>query len=146
MEVKNKVMTLEHVAIWTSDLERLKAYYQKYFGGIPNEKYTNEKRGFHSYFLSFKSGARLELMMMASIPANQNDTIKAQHLGIIHLAFGMDSMEDVDAKAKELQKDGYPILSGPRKTGDGYYEFETLDPDGNRLEVTTLFIEQGSMS
>lgn len=145
MEVKNKVMTLEHVAIWTNDLERLKEYYQKYFGGVPNEKYTNEKKGFHSYFLSFQSGARLELMTMASIPANQNDTIKAQYLGIIHLAFGVDSMKEVDEKAKELERDGYPILNGPRKTGDGYYEFETLDPDNNRLEVTTPFIEQGSM-
>jgi lactoylglutathione lyase len=78
---------------------------------------------------------------MANIPDNQNDTIKAQHLGIIHLAFGVDSMEEVDQKAKELQQAGYPILSGPRKTGDGYYEFETLDPDNNRLEVTAKYQE-----
>jgi lactoylglutathione lyase len=134
-------MILEHVAIWTNDLERLREYYQKYFGGIPNNKYTNEKKGFHSYFLSFQSGTRLELMTMANIPDNQNDTIKAQHLGIIHLAFGVDSMEEVDQKAKELQQAGYPILSGPRKTGDGYYEFETLDPDNNRLEVTAKYQE-----
>lgn len=134
-------MTLEHVAIWTNDLERLKKFYQKHFGGIPNDKYTNEKRGFHSYFLTFKSGARLELMMMDDIPANKNDTVKAQHQGIIHLAFGVDTIEEVDQKAKELQKDGYPILNGPRKTGDGYYEFETLDPDNNRLEVTTKYTD-----
>ena len=73
---------------------------------------------------------------MPGIPVNMNDTIKAQHKGIIHLAFGADSIEEVDVKAKELQADGLPILSGPRKTGDGYYEFETLDPDNNRLEVT----------
>ncbi len=134
-------MILEHVAIWTSDLERLRAYYQKYFGGIPNKKYTNEKKGFHSYFLSFQSGARLELMTMANIPDNQNDTVKAQHQGIIHLAFGVDTMEEVDQKAMELQKDGYPILNGPRRTGDGYYEFETLDPENNRLEVTAKYQE-----
>jgi lactoylglutathione lyase len=129
-------MTLEHVAIWTDNLEKLKDYYTKYFGGIPNDKYTNEKNQFHSYFLTFKSGARLEIMTMPNIPSNVNDTVVKQHIGIIHLAFGVDSQEEVDAKAKELQANGFQILSGPRMTGDGYYEFETLDPDNNRLEVT----------
>jgi len=129
-------MTLEHVAIWTDNLELLKAYYLKYFQAISNDKYTNPIKGFESYFLSFESGARLEIMSMPGIPANSNDTIKAQHRGIIHLAFGVNSVEEVDAKAMELKENGYPILSGPRKTGDGYYEFETLDPDNNRLEVT----------
>jgi lactoylglutathione lyase len=130
-------MTLEHAAIWTNDLEKLKDYYQTYFDGVANDKYTNDQKGFSSYFLSFRSGARLELMSMNGIPLNKNDTISKQHLGLIHLAFGTDSIEEVNAKADQLQKAGYPILSGPRKTGDGYYEFETLDPDGNRIEVTT---------
>jgi lactoylglutathione lyase len=134
-----RFMTLEHVAIWTNQLETLKEYYVKYFQGKPNDKYTNDSKGFHSYFLSFASGARLELMSMPLIPANQNDTIQKQHLGIIHLAFGVDSIQEVEDKAKQLQADGFPILSGPRKTGDGYYEFETLDPDNNRIEVTAVY-------
>lgn len=132
-------MTLEHVAIWTDDLERLKDYYIKYFGAVPNEKYTNRTKGFQSYFLSFASGARLEIMSMNGIPANANDTIQKQHRGIIHLAFGAENPEQVDAKAQEFLADGRKIISGPRKTGDGYYEFETLDPDNNRLEVTCVF-------
>ena len=113
-------MILEHVAIWTDHLEGL-------------------KENFESYFLSFKSGARLEIMKRPDIPDNRNDTIHSQHKGIIHLAFGVDSTAEVDEKAKQLLYDGYPILSGPRRTGDGYYEFETLDPDNNRLEVTTVY-------
>jgi lactoylglutathione lyase len=132
-------MILEHVAIWTNNIEALKEYYTKYFDAVPNNKYINSKKKFESYFLSFDSGARLELMSMQSIPNNMNDTIEKQHLGIIHLAFGVSSMEEVDAKATQLQHDGFRILSGPRKTGDGYYEFETLDPDNNRLEVTAIF-------
>ena len=132
-------MTLEHVAIWTNRLEELKDYYTKYFNGIPNSKYTNEKNKFHSYFLTFKSGARLEIMTRPDLPDNANDTVAAQYKGIIHLAFGVDTKQAVEDKAKQLQADGFKILSGPRKTGDGYYEFETLDPDNNRLEVTTKY-------
>jgi len=134
-------MTLEHVAIWTDRLELLKDYYVKYFEGTSNDQYTNEKNKFHSYFLTFKSGARLEIMTMPNIPDNLNDRVIAQHKGIIHLAFGVETKQDVDKKAKQLQADGFKILSGPRRTGDGYYEFETLDPDNNRLEVTTKYTD-----
>jgi len=79
---------------------------------------------------------------MPKIPENANDLIKLQHLGIIHIAFGVKSMQEVDEKALQLKNDGYIILSGPRKTGDGYYEFETLDPDNNRLEITTKYTLQ----
>ena len=133
-------MTLEHAAIWTNRLEELREYYCKYFGAVPNEKYSNPVTGFQSYFLSFSGGARLEIMFMPGIPDNQNDTIEKQHQGIIHLAFGVNSMKEVDAMAEVLQMDGFRILKGPRKTGDGYYEFETMDPDNNRLEITTHYI------
>ena len=134
-------MTLEHVAIWTDKLNELKDYYVKYFGGTPNEKYINQAKGFESYFISFTSGARLEIMKMPNIPDNINDRVIAQHKGIIHLAFSVDTKRKVDEKARELEAAGFKILRGPRKTGDGYYEFETLDPDNNRLEVTTLYVD-----
>ncbi|MFI5156235.1 MAG: VOC family protein [Chitinophagales bacterium] len=132
-------MNLEHVAIWTNNLEGLKDYYVKYFAAIPNSMYTNPAKKFKSYFLRFAGGARLELMSRPDIPENANDPIEKQYLGIIHLAFGAESMQEVDEKARQLENGGYRILSGPRRTGDGYYEFETLDPDNNRLEVTTIF-------
>lgn len=132
-------MTLEHVAIWTGDLERLRAFYIQYFGAVSNDKYTNVKNKFHSYFLTFESGARLELMTKPDIPDNTNDSVVAQYKGIIHLAFGVETMAEVEQKAIELKAAGFQILRGPRKTGDGYYEFETLDPDNNRLEVTTKY-------
>ncbi|MGD1961578.1 MAG: VOC family protein [Fulvivirga sp.] len=131
-------MIIEHIAIWTKDLEKLKNYYSKYFHGTVNDKYRNHKNGFESYFLTFESGARLELMKMSTVPENKNDTVTQQHLGIIHFAFGVDTKEEVDHKANKLKAAGFQILSGPRTTGDGYYEFETLDPDNNRVEVTSL--------
>jgi lactoylglutathione lyase len=131
-------MKLEHAAIWTNQLEILREYYLKYFQGNSNAKYVNEMKGFQSYFISFESGARLEIMSRTDIPVNLNDHIN-QYLGIIHLAFAVDTMEEVDQKAEELRHAGFSILSGPRRTGDGYYEFETLDPDNNRLEVGTIY-------
>ena len=135
-------MKLEHVALWTNQLEAIKTFYETYFGATANEKYTNATNQFESYFLSFGSGARLEIMSKPDIPDNLNDRITAQHQGFIHLAFEVATMEEVDAKAEGFKKAGLPILRGPRKTGDGYYEFETLDPDNNRLEVTTLYVSQ----
>jgi lactoylglutathione lyase len=132
-------MTLEHVAIWTSQLEVLKDFYTRFFDGVANQKYINPKKKFESYFLHFASGARLELMSRPDIPENLNDAVSEQYRGIIHLAFGVDTMAEVDNKAREMKAAGFPILSGPRKTGDGYYEFETIDPDKNRIEVTTIF-------
>ena len=132
-------MKIEHIAIWTYNLEGLKDYYCQYFGGQSNSKYINEKKQFESYFISFETGARLELMSRADIlhqPKNSQDPMPT---GYTHFAFGVESIQEVDNKAKELAANGFPILSGPRKTGDGYYEFETMDPDGNRVEVATVF-------
>jgi lactoylglutathione lyase len=133
-------MVIEHVAIWTNRLEQLRDFYTKYFQGKANLKYVNQAKNFESYFISFRSGARLEIMSKPGIPENANDILNLQYLGIIHLAFGVDTMKEVDEKAAELKKGGFIILNGPRKTGDGYYEFETLDPDSNRIEVTTKYI------
>jgi lactoylglutathione lyase len=134
-------MFIDHVAIWTTRLEKLKDYYVKYFNGAANVKYHNKTRNFESYFITFESGTRLELMQMPDVPQNLNDTIGKQHQGLIHISFGVETMNIVDEKLKELENDGFRILKGPRKTGDGYYEFETLDPDDNRIEVSTIFIE-----
>jgi lactoylglutathione lyase len=134
-------MTIDHVAIWTTQLEMLKSYYVKYLNGRANKKYTNKVTGFESYFISFDSGSRLEIMQKPGIPENLNDRVTKQHLGLIHLSFGVDSMDLVNRKSVELANAGFRILRGPRKTGDGYYEFETLDPDNNRIEVAALFVE-----
>jgi lactoylglutathione lyase len=129
-------MQVEHIAIWTSDIERLKDFYIRYFGGVSNSMYTNTTKQFSSYFISFGGSARLEIMQMPGVLPNSARQEKQQQLGLAHLAFKAHSMQEVEQMAAWLSSDGYPILSGPRKTGDGYYEFETLDPDGNRIEVT----------
>lgn len=127
-------MNIHHLAIWVSDIEKVKNYYIKHFDAIANDIYINQSTGYSSYFLSFASGCQIEIMHRSDISDNLNDTIK-QYKGYIHLAIEVQTKEDVDKKAKELQDAGFPILRGPRVTGDGYYEFETLDPENNRLEI-----------
>jgi len=133
-------MTLDHVAIWTTQLEKLRDFYVKYFNGMANEKYTNKETGFESYFLTFRSGSKLEIMQKPGIPENLNDTVIKQHQGLIHISFAVDKMDIVTQKSQEMAKDGFRILRGPRRTGDGYFEFETLDPDNNRIEVASKYI------
>ncbi|MBN1977348.1 MAG: VOC family protein [Anaerolineae bacterium] len=126
-------MHIEHIAIWTRDLERLKAFYETYFGGEANDKYANAAKQFESYFLAFASGARLELMQMPAIPESRDES---QSTGYAHLAFSVGSEAQVDALTARLQGAGYQVASAPRRTGDGYYESCVLDPDGNRVEIT----------
>ena len=128
-------MRIEHIAIWTHNLERLRQFYETYLDGQANAKYVNPRKQFESYFLTFADGARLELMQMPAVPLSKND-VEQQFTGYIHIAFSAGSREAVDALTERLRRDGYRILDGPRITGDGYYESTTLDPDGNRIEIT----------
>jgi len=129
-------MHIEHVAIWAKDIEVLKSFYMKYFNTKSNEKYTNSTKSFESYFLSFSNGSRLEIMQMSTIPENENNAIDQYH-GIIHIAISVGSANKVDELTEQLLFDGYEIVSQPRKTGDGYYESCILDPEKNRIEITT---------
>ncbi len=128
-------MKIDHVAIWSKDIETLKAFYVKYFNAQANAKYINVTKGFESYFLSFGTGARLEVMQMAGIPENANDSA-LQHMGLIHIAIAVGSKEKVDSLTLLLEKDGYTVIGQARTTGDGYYESVVLDPEGNRIEIT----------
>ena len=55
-------MRLDHVSIYTNNLERMKTFYIKYFSGTSNGVYHNEKTGLQTYFITFGDGTRLELM------------------------------------------------------------------------------------
>ncbi|WP_075186586.1 VOC family protein [Teredinibacter haidensis] len=128
-------MKIEHIAIWATNIEELKAFYEKYFDAKANNKYVNSRKGFQSYFLSFSEGSRLELMQMDSIPGNANDILQ-QYKGIIHFAVSVGSRGKVDELTRRLKLDGYAVLDGPRETGDGYYESLVLDAEKNRVEIT----------
>lgn len=128
-------MQIEHVALWTRDLERMKQFYGKFFGGEAGEMYHERETGFRSYFIKFASGARLEIMGKPVVGEGTYNDDKPP-AGYAHLAFAVGSEAGVDELTARLKAEGYPVLSGPRRTGDGYYESCVLDPDGNRVEIT----------
>src|SRR5699024_2629276 len=125
-------MKIEHIGMRIKDIEQTRRFYEMYFEASENNLYHTEKKGFKTYFLSFASGARLEIM--------HRDDIKeaaGELFGYAHLAMSVGDKDDVDHFTKRLTDDGYDLLDGPRTTGDGYYEAVVLDPDGNRIELTT---------
>jgi lactoylglutathione lyase len=126
---------IDHIALWTNDLERCKRFYSKYFGANVGARYVNEKKGFEYYFLSISDGARIEIMKTSVLnPIGTGPG--AQRLGFTHIAISLGSEQLVDALTAQIKAAAYPIVDGPRRTGDGYYESVVLDPDGNRIEIT----------
>ena len=126
-------MRLEHAALYVRDLERAKAFFEAWFEARAGEKYHNQRTGFQSYFLSFTDGARLEIMTRPEMGDGAGPEYRA---GYAHIAFSVGSRERVDALTTRLKEAGYPVTSGPRVTGDGYYESCILDSEGNQVEIT----------
>lgn len=127
-------MNIEHIAIWTRDLEKMKDFYLYFFDLRANEKYHNPKKQFSSYFLAFDNGARLELMHRPDIEELLSKS--EENIGITHIAISVGSKEKVDLLTERIRESGYRIIGEPRTTGDGYYESVIADPEGNRLEIT----------
>ena len=126
-------MKIEHIALYVEDLEETKNFFIKYLGAKANNGYYNPRTNFRSYFLSFEDGARLEIMRR---PEMVNLPKEAARTGYAHIAFGVGSREKVDALTAELKADGYEVVSGPRTTGDGYYESCIVAMEGNQVEIT----------
>ena len=128
-------MKIDHIAIWARDLERLKGFYEKYFGMKCGEKYVNPTKHYSSYFLSFEgSETRIEIMQRPDV-AERTEKQSATH-GITHFSIALDSKEEVDNLTERLRSDGFNIVGEPRTTGDGYYESVVEDCEGNWIEIT----------
>lgn len=126
-------MKIEHIALYVNDLEESRRFFMKYLDAKSNEVYYNPNTDFCSYFLSFEDGARLELM---NKPEMQDYPKDLSRTGYAHIAFSVGSKEKVDKLTAELKDDGYKVVSGPRTTGDGYYESCIVVIEGNQIEIT----------
>lgn len=126
-------MNIEHVGLFVKDLERTVDFYKKYFGATASEKYHNPKTTFSSRFLTFENGARLEVCTREDLNLTE---LEGYPLGYMHMAMSLGSKEAVNEVSNKIENDGYQHLSGPRVTGDGYYESVVCDPEGNQIELT----------
>ena len=123
---------IEHVALWVHDLDGLADFYVKFFGARAGAPYRNPAKGFASRFLEFTSGARLEIMTRTGVATRA----AGESLGYAHLALAVGDEAAVDRLAQACRAAGVPVVDGPRRTGDGYYECVVHDPEGNRIEIT----------
>ncbi len=126
-------MKIEHVALYVNDLENAKAFFVRYFAAKSNDGYHNQNTNFRSYFLSFDDGARLEIMNKPEMSDLPKDLART---GFVHLAFSVGSKDKVNALTEQLREEGYKVISGPRTTGDGYYESCVIALEGNQIEIT----------
>jgi lactoylglutathione lyase len=124
-------MQIDHIAIWTDNLENEKNFFLKYFECSANEKYFNPRNQFSSYFITFAGGTRIELMKRTDITKER----VGEALGIAHFAVDLGSREKVDFMTEILENDGHKVVRKPRVTGDGYYESVVLDPENNVIEI-----------
>ncbi len=126
-------MKIEHIAMYVNDLEKTREFFIKYLGAVSNDGYHNPNTDFRSYFLSFEDGARLEIM---NKPRMDELEKPLNRTGYAHIAFSVGSKEKVDELTSRLKQDGYEVVSGPRTTGDGYYESCIIAMENNQIEIT----------
>ena len=125
-------MHIEHIAMFVNDLERARDFFMRYLGGKAGNVYHNQVTGFRSYFISFDDGARLEIMSKPGVVDIEKET---ERTGLCHIAFSVGSKEAVDELTKRISEDGFEVISGPRTTGDGYYESCIVGIERNRIEI-----------
>ena len=126
-------MKIEHVAMYVNNLKAARDFFVKYLGGKSNDGYHNVNTDFRSFFISFDDGARIELMNKPGLVDSEKQLTRT---GYIHIAFSVGSKEKVDELTDRLENDGFELVSGPRTTGDGYYESCIVAIEGNQIEIT----------
>ena len=119
--------------MYVGDLDAARLFFCRYFGARSNQKYHNPRTGLETYFLCFDDGVRLEIMRRPETVAAEFAPLRR---GYIHIAFSVGSKANVDNLTRRLENDGYAVLSGPRTTGDGYYESSVLAFENNIIEIT----------
>jgi lactoylglutathione lyase len=143
------MMRLEHIAIWTPDLQRLRTFYERYFDARANDLYRSRTRaGYSSHFMTLPDGGgRIELMTVADLASagstpeetragRSGDVPGVGGVGYAHLAISVGSRLAVEELTARMRADGVRVVSEPRETGDGYYEAVIADPDGNLVEIS----------
>ncbi len=126
-------MRIAHIALWTLELDDAAQFWQRYFDATIGDAYHSKNRpGFISRFVRLPAaGGEIELM---TGPWLHPET-PAERIGWDHIAISLGSAEAVDVLAARCRADDC-LKSGPRMTGDGFYEAVIVMPDGTPVEIT----------
>jgi lactoylglutathione lyase len=124
---------IEHIALATTDVERLCGFYQQ-LGAMASPVFADPDTGLRSCVLDF-CGVRLELFER---PGRHEGAVgDALAPGLMHIGFALGSADAVDELSRVIATAGHRVLERPHRTGElGRYESVVLDPDGNRLKLT----------
>jgi lactoylglutathione lyase len=123
-------MRIDHIALFCRDIEAMKNFFVKYFDAMPGNDHLSKRTGETNCFLAFTDGgSRLELITFHNTPMDLPNSFA-------HISISVGSKEKVDLITKQLDNDGYQLLSGPRTTGDGYYESCIVGLENIKIEIT----------
>lgn len=126
-------MRIQHVALWTRDIEAAARFWADHFGARVGDRYESARRpGFVSRFVRLEGGAAIELMTGPWLAAAEPEL---EREGWAHIAVTVGSREMVRSLAERLQAAGL-LVSAPRLTGDGFFEAVARTPDGALVEIT----------
>jgi lactoylglutathione lyase len=126
-------MRLAHVALWTTDLDAAARFWTEHFAADVGEEYVSRNRpGFRSRFAHLADGTAVELMTGPWLA----ETDPTERPGWAHVAISLGSLDAVDDAARRFAEAGL-LVSGPRWTGDGFYEAVARAPDGTLVEITS---------
>jgi lactoylglutathione lyase len=128
----NMPIHVAHIGVWTRDLEKAAEFWKRNFNATVGEVYLSKRRkGFISRFVELPGGgARIELMAGPWVEGFDG----RERAGWDHVAISLESKKAVDELAEKCAAEGC-LVSGPRVTGDGYYEAVVATADGVRVEV-----------
>ena len=126
---------IQHVDLAVSDVERSLAFYTELLGPLgleEEERYPTYRGTEEVVYLSFGDE------WLGLRPAD-GGTYRYYGVGLEHLAFEVDTEEEVDAAHERCMRRGDRIHHPPEEDSDipGYYAFFVFDPDGFRIEVFT---------
>jgi len=123
---------IEHIALATSDLQRLCIFYRQ-LGAVVSSASTDSDTGLRICVFDF-CGTRLEVFER---PGTRPDVAGGERSpGLIHVGFALGSADAVDELTGSLAAAGHRVLEPPHRSSElGRYESVVLDPDGNRLKL-----------
>ena len=123
-----------HIDLTVFDVARSARFYDRILSALGYSRVTSDGTDTPCWAVSDESGNGFSIALQ---PAKMKRSHDRYSVGLHHLAFHMDSREDVDQFYAYLQKHDIEVLDKPAEYDytPGYYAVFFADPDGIKLEA-----------